>query len=630
VDTQGRGNIDPADQWVLDPATGTYQLRLEPDAGGHAPGVPAQARYGDGAAGGPATHSAPSSPEDAAGAARTAPPVPSAPTGTGTGTAPLPTVPPARGADDTAPASHGRRAARTAAAAGGGRGAGRAGGSGGPGAPGGPGGPRSRRRAKPKMSRKKKALVWTGGAVGFVLVVTAVGGYLVYEHFNNNITTVDVGDAGSKSVTHEGPMNILVIGTDSRQGLGKKYGDAGSVGHADTTILFHVSADRSNATAVSIPRDIVTAIPDCPTKQKDGSTKVVPGTPVSTSSPKFNESLGQDGRDPGCTMRLVSQMTGLKIDHFMMVNFEAVKTLSTAVGGVEVCLNRPLVDAKSHLNLTAGPHKLEGEQALEFVRTRHALQNQSDLDRIKLQQNFLSAMIRQMKSTDILTSPTKLWTLANAATKALTVDSAIGSVTKLSSLAKDLSKVNTKNITFVTLPVVDNPNEKVHATVVVDQTRAPQLLRLIKDDTSLTATKKKTTTATPDPRTDGPKATPHNTRVNVRNGSGIFGAAQQTVNWLQNDEGVNRSANIGNAPAEVAKTTLEYAPNQADQARSLAAMMGLPASALHQGTVDAEPLAYMTLTLGKDFTAPGTPIAAPTALPSSVPKTEADNSACVG
>jgi LCP family protein required for cell wall assembly len=490
-------------------------------------------------------------------------------------------------------------------------------------------GSRGRRRSRTKASRRKKALAWTGGTVGFVLIATSVGGYLLYEHFNNNITTVDVGDAGSKSVTHEGPMNILIIGTDSRQGLGTKYGDAGSVGHADTTILFHVSADRTNATAVSIPRDIVTSIPDCPTQQKDGTTKVVPGSPRQVSSPKFNESLGQDGRDPGCTMRLVSQMMGgLKIDHFMMVNFEAVKSISTAVGGVDVCLNRPLVDPKSHLNLSAGEHKIEGEQALEFVRTRHALQFGSDLDRIKLQQNFISAMIRQVKSSGTLTNPRKLLTLANAATKALTVDSAIGSVSKLSSLAKDLSKIDTKHITFTTLPVIDNPQEKSPVTVVVDPVKAPQLVTLVKNDTSLTAVKKPK--ATPDPRLVGPKATPANTRVSVFNGSGVTGAAQDTVTWLQTEKSVNRSDNRGNAPALVDKTTLEYAPNQADQARSLAAMMGLPASALKQGTADAEPLAYMTLTLGADFTKPGVPVAAPSAVPDGVQKTEADSTDCVG
>jgi LCP family protein required for cell wall assembly len=477
------------------------------------------------------------------------------------------------------------------------------------------------------MSRRKRIVAWTAGSLGFVLVLTAVAGYLIYQHFNNNITTVDVGDAGSKGVTHDGPMNILIIGTDSRQGLGTKYGDAGSVGHADTTILLHVSADRTNATALSIPRDIVTAIPDCPTRQKDGTVKVVPGSPKHLTYPKFNESLGQDGRDPGCTMRTVRQLTGIPVDHFMMVNFEAVKTLSTAVGGVNVCLTRPLVDPKSHLNLTAGPHRIEGEQALEFVRTRHALQNQSDLDRIKLQQEFLGSMVRQVKSSGSLTNPRKLWTLADAATKALTVDSAIGSVNKLISLAQDISKVDTKHITFATLPVIDNPDEKVHATVVPDPTRAPQVLSLIRNDISLTRAK---TPAKPDPRLAGPKATPHNTRVTVLNGSGVFGAAQDMVNWLQNDKGVNRSANGGNAPSPVAHTVLDYAPNQADQARSLAAMMGLPASALHQGTVNAKALQYMTLTLGADYSRPGVPISAPTALPKDVPTRQADSATCAG
>jgi LCP family protein required for cell wall assembly len=562
VDTQGHRNTDPADQWVLDPATGTYRLRLEPDE--HAPAhVPAADR--------PAAAAVPSQSR--------------------------------RG-----PAQPGSR---------------------GPAA--GPAGPRSRRRAKPRASRRRKALAWAAGAVGFAAVATGVCGYLVYEHFNDNITTVDVGDAGSRSVTHDGPMNILVIGTDSRQGLGGRYGDSANVGHADTTILFHVSADRGNATALSIPRDIVTGIPACPTKQKDGSTKVIPGSPRSTSSPKFNESLGQEGRDPGCTMRLVKQLTGIQVDHFMMVDFEAVKTLSAAVGGVEVCLSRPLVDRDSKIDLSAGRHRIEGEQALEFVRTRHALQNQSDLDRIKLQQNFLSSMIRQIKSSGALTSPSKLWTLADAATRALTVDSAIGSVSRLSTLARDLSAIDTRHITFATLPVVDNPAEgSRHVTVVLDRTRAPQLLSMIKNDVSLTQVPKPPASAIPDPRLDGPKATAHDTRVTVLNGSGVLGAAQAMVDWLQNAKGVDRSANGGNAPARLARTTLEYAPGQAGQARTLAAMMGLPASTLHEGTRDAEPSASMTLTLGKDFTAPGTPIDAPAGLPDGVQRTEADSTACVG
>jgi LCP family protein required for cell wall assembly len=461
--------------------------------------------------------------------------------------------------------------------------------------------------------------------MGLVLTTVGVGGYLVYEHFNGNLTTVDVGDAGSKDVFGDGAMNLLVIGTDSRQGLGGRYGDPDDMGHADTTILFHVSADRSNATAMSIPRDIVTSIPDCPTRQKDGTVVTIPGIPAGLTTPKFNESLGVGGRDPGCTMRAVTQLTGLPVDHFMMVDFQAVKTLSSAVGGVDVCLTRPLVDPKSHLDLSAGRHRIEGEQALEFVRTRHALRNQSDLDRIKLQQKFLGAMIREMRSSGTLTSPRKLYRLADAATKALTVDSGIGSISRLTSLARGLAKIDARHITFVTLPVVDNPNEKVHATVVVDRPRAQRLFTMIKDDVPLRGHKKHKK----DPRLVGPKAPPSDVRVRVYNGSGVLGAAHDTVGWLHAAKGVGAPAIGGNAPFPAARTTLVYAPAQAAQARTLAAMLGLPGSAL-QPSASAGSDADMSLTLGADFTRAGVPVPDPEDGPDDLDKTGADDTACVG
>ncbi|WP_330458950.1 LCP family protein [Streptomyces sp. NBC_00820] len=569
MDTQGRRNIDPADQWVLDPETGTYQLRLEPETP-PSQSVPAQGGRGE-----------------------------------------------RRRQQETQRPPRQRRSPeddgdKTA-----------------------PGGRVARREARPKKSKNKKALIWTAGAVGLVLVVASGGGYLLYEHFNNNINTVDIGDVGNKNATFDGPMNILVIGTDSREGLGTKYGDANSVGHADTTILFHVSKDRTNATAMSIPRDLVTGIPNCPTKQKDGSTKVVPGAPQGSFGPKFNVSLGQQGRDPGCTMRTVTKLTGLTVDHFMMVNFEAVKTLSAAVNGVPICLTHSIDDTAadgtgSHLHLSAGPHRVQGEDALKFVRTRHSLRNGSDLDRIKLQQQFLGSMIREMKSQNTITNPSKLFKLANAATKALTVDTGIGSVKKLSDLAQDLIKVDAKHITFTTLPVKDNPAEgEKHATVVVDEATAQPLFEMLKNDVSLTEVAKQKKQAT-DAKLHGPKAAAADVRVKVFNGSGTSGAAQATVGWLQNDKGATRSTNGGNAPAQAPKTTLVYAPNQADQARALADMMGLSASALHPGTTDADPTANMTLTLGADFKGAGISLAAPTKAPADIQRAEADKGTCVG
>ncbi|MFF3943464.1 LCP family protein [Streptomyces sp. NPDC001902] len=557
MDRHDGSDIDPADQWVLDPETGSYRLRLDSDA----PPAPTVPRQGGRRA--------------------------------------------RREEQRPVPAPRGGRRAGTATS------------------------------RKAKRSTKRKVLMWTAGTLGFLVLAGSAGAYLLYRHLDGNIATVDVGTAGSKQATSKDAVNILVIGTDSREGLGAKYGDAGSVGHADTTILFHVAKDRSNATAMSIPRDMVTGIPDCPTKQKDGSTKTIPGTPKAGTKPRFNQSLGQDGRDPGCTMRTVTKITGLPIDHFVLVNFEAVKTLSTAVGGVPVCLTHPIHDTTdegegSHLNLSAGPHKVQGEQALAFVRTRHSLKNGSDLDRIDLQKQFLASMIRQMKSGDTLTDPGKLFQLANAATKSLTVDTGIGGVGKLTDLAKDLNRVDPEHITFTTLPVVDNPAEVgFHATVVVDDTKAPALFKAIKNDVSLTAAKKKPAAA--DSKLRGAKADPSQVRVVVYNAGGPQGAAQDTLEWLQNTEGVSHSTNGGNAPGgKQDRTTLAYGPDQADQARALAAMMGLPSGALHPATADAGPRADMTLTLGGDYLGAGKPLADPDAVPDDIPQSHADKKACVG
>ncbi|MEV5162018.1 LCP family protein [Streptomyces sp. NPDC053728] len=487
--------------------------------------------------------------------------------------------------------------------------------------------PSGRRDRRPPKSRRRKALLWTGGVLAFVVVAGSAGAYALYEKFNGNLDTVDVGDAGNKSVSGEGPLNILIIGTDKRTGTGNEgYGDKGSTGHADTNILFHVSADRTNATAMSIPRDLITDVPDCSTKQEDGSQKVIPGS----GSVRFNESLGQEGRDPGCTMRTVKEITGLAVDHFMMVDFNAVKTLSTAVGGVKVCVAQAVKDPDSHLDLPKGESTIEGEDALAFVRTRHAFENQSDLDRIKAQQQFIGSMIRQMKSDDTLTDPGKLYKLADAATKALTVDSGIGSIKKLTSLARELGRIDTKNITFVTMPVKDNPAEPTPVTVVEEPEKAEQLFAMMRSDTSLTEVKKKEQAAKSKQEAvlKGSRAEPADVRVDVLNGGRIVGAASATVAWLQNEQGVPQSTNKANAPAKIDRTTLAYAPDQADQARALADIMGLPATALKQGTADAEGLQAMVLTLGADFKGAGVPLTGPAKAPEDIQRASADTAEC--
>ncbi|MFS4097871.1 LCP family protein, partial [Streptomyces sp. AF1A] len=489
-------------------------------------------------------------------------------------------------------------------------------------------GRRGRRPVK-KKSKVKKALVWTAGGTAFLLVAVGTAGYLYVKHLEGNVTTTDIGDAGEKGFSKNEAFNILIIGTDKRTGKGNEgYGDKGSPGHADTNILLHVSKDRTNATALSIPRDLIVDVPDCPTKQPDGSEKIIAGT----QNVRFNTSLGQDGRDPGCTMRTVKEITGIQPQHFMMVDFNAVKTLTKAVGGVDVCLAHPVNDKESHLHLPAGKSKVEGEQALAFVRTRHSWGNQGDLDRIKVQQQFMASLMRKMSSSDTLTSPTKLVELAEAATKALTVDTGIGSVSTLKDIALELKKVPPKNITFLTVPVLDNPADGVvHKTVILNPALAPQVFDAINNDISFTEVKKKQKAAkdAEAARLKGSRSAPSDVRVRILNGGAQAGSAQETLDWLQNKEGVLKSENAGNAPAQLSRTTLEYAPDQAAQARELAHLMGLSGSALKPGksVINSQGLPAMTLTLGRDFKGAGVSLTAPKKAP-DVDKSTADKVKC--
>ncbi|WP_405831364.1 LCP family protein [Streptomyces sp. NBC_01176] len=578
MDAQGRGradNIDPADQWVLNPNTGEYELRLNASAPQSA--VP-RPRRGNPAPTGAGTRSGQR--------ARTAPERDSpAPPGT------------------DVPGPRRRR-----------------------GAPAEP--PPGRRRTKPRKSKAKKVLLWTGGSMAFVLVAVSAAGYLYIKHLNDNITSVSDDGASTGGFSKDQAINILVIGTDKRTGKGNDgYGDAGSVGHADTNILLHVSKDRSNATALSIPRDLIVDVPDCPTQQADGTDKVIPGT----QGVRFNTSLGQDDRTPSCTMRTVTELTGIKPDDFMVADFNAVKTLTEAVGGVDVCLAKDIKDPDSHLNLSKGTHNISGEQALAFVRTRHAVGFGGDLSRITLQQQFLSALMRKLKGNSTLSSPTKMLKLAEAGTKALTVDDKLDSIGKLKDLGLELGKLNPKNLTFTTVPVLDNPAEKVKATVVLNDAKAPAVFDAIKNDVSFTEVKNKQKAAkdAEAARLKGTKSAASEVRVRILNGGAAGGSAQLTLAWLQNSEGVLKSENAGNAPAALSKTTLEYAPDQAAQARRLAEIMGLSGSALKPGksVTNSQGLPAMTLTLGKDFKGAGEPLTAATKAP-EVDKSTADKVKC--
>lgn len=599
MDAQGRGraeNIDPADQWVLNPDTGDYELRLSPSDGR----PPGNGRRGAV----PRSRRAPDREHPQPGQDRPRRPAPEHDD-------PEPGSRPSR---ETVPGQRRRRGAepepppgRAAARRAGGR----------------------KGRGQKQKKGKKKVLLWTGGVLAFVMVALAASAYAYLEHLKDNINSVADDGAGTGGFSKDRAINVLLIGTDKRSGEGNEgYGDKDSPGHADTTFILHVSKDRSNATALSIPRDLITDIPDCPTQQEDGTETVIPGR----QGTKFNESLGQSERTPSCTMRTVTELTGIKMDHFMVADFNAVKTLTTAVGGVEVCLAKDIDDPDSHLKLSKGTHTIEGEEALAFVRTRHSVGFGGDLSRIEIQQQFLSSLMRKLSSNDTLTSPTKMFSLAEAGTKALTVDSTLADISKLRDLGMELGKLDPKNLTFATIPVKDNPAEPTPVTVVLDDPKAQSVFQMVREDVSFTAVKKKEKKekAAVAARLKGERADPTEVRVDVYNGGAATGSAQTTLTWLQNTQGVLKSTQLGNAPEELAKTTVEYGEEEAPQARALADMMGLPASALKPGesVSNSQGLPAVKLTLGRDFKGAGIPLVAPKEAPKGVNKVSADKTVC--
>ncbi|MFI7399212.1 LCP family protein [Streptomyces sp. NPDC049541] len=482
-------------------------------------------------------------------------------------------VPRQREADDgtSRPPQGGRAAARQAARSRG-RGAGR--------------------RAKPVARRKRVARIALFTVAAMILVTAGAGAWL-YEHLNGNIKSVAIDDgAGGKEKADafgRTPINILVIGSDGRNNaadckLGGGCGSASStVGHnADVEMVVHVSADRSNATVMSVPRDTMTHVPACKDPDSTQATSGYYG--------QINSAL-QYG--PACQVKTIHQLTGITIDHFVMLDFAGVVKMSDAVGGVDVCVSDNVYDTYSHLKLAKGTHTLQGDAALEFVRSRHGFGDGSDLGRTVSQHLFLSAMIRKFKSAGTLTDPAKVYSLADAATKALTVDTGLGSVTKLVDLATDLNKVPSKRMTFTTMQTAADPT---NANRVVPAASARSLFATIANDQSLTSDsgKKKTSSASPSPSAAA-TVPASEVAVQVENGTTTGGRASVVAQALL-AKGFSSNTTTGNAPAPSSRTTITYGPGQQAEAQTAASALGLPASHLTQGSSSG-----VVLVIGSDW-----------------------------
>lgn len=339
-----------------------------------------------------------------------------------------------------------------------------------------------RRQAKAKGKKRK-----TLRAVLLVLLVLllAAGGtvYWLYSSLDGNIKGVDldkaIGDDRPEKLPTSG-QNLLVLGSDSRAGSngGLAGGDV-SGARSDTALMIHIPEGRASAIAVSIPRDTLVTRPEC--VKSDGSSL------PSKERVMFNSVYSLAG--PACVVKTVEKMSGVRMDHYLEIDFAGFKELVDAIGGVTVDVEEPIHDKESGLDLEAGPNRLNGTESLAFVRTRHGIGDGSDLGRIGLQQQFMMALLSEVKSQDLLGSPAKSFKIADSLTESLTTDSGLDSLTKLAEFARSMDGVDPASMETIMLPVAYDkidPNR-----VVAAEPQAAELWKAIREDTEIPASAKK-------------------------------------------------------------------------------------------------------------------------------------------
>ncbi|MFD9864101.1 LCP family protein [Streptomyces alboflavus] len=447
----------------------------------------------------------------------------------------------------------------------------------------------SRARRRPARA-KRRPLRWALGSVTALLLVTAGAGVWIYQDLNGNIHAADIdGKLGGDRPANLSPgsKNLLVVGSDSREGANAQYGQGLETMQSDTLMLVHIPADRKWATVVSFPRDSWVQIPAC--DKGDGSQSA-------THHFKINEafsiggSTGDVASAAACTIKTVEAATGLRVDHFLSLDFQGFKGMVNALGGIEVCPEQPIHDKKAHLDLEAGCQSIRGEKALGYVRTRYSVGDGSDLGRIGRQQEFMEALAGKAQSK--LANPKALYGFLKSATKSLTTDSSLAGIKPLYGLASELKGVPGDRLTFLTVPnyprQADVPTDR--ANVVWQFPQAADLFAdLARDKEVGKADKAKLKAAAKNP------VYASSVRVRVLNGTESPGRAATAAEQLREAGFV--VTETGNAPAGVNATRVSYPGGMKKHAVQVASR--LPGSRVVQDA-GATP-GVVTVTTGEDF-----------------------------
>ncbi|WP_458782154.1 LCP family protein [Arthrobacter sp. D3-16] len=464
----------------------------------------------------------------------------------------------------------------------------------------------------------------TTGVLSVALVGALAFAGFWFLRLQNNISKapLNAGGGGAESVSDaSGRMQILILGSDTREGKNAEYGtadDSKGYGKSDVMMLMDISEDNKRVSVISFPRDLLVDIPEC----RDEETKQ---TFPARSGVMINEAMNEAGI--GCAVDTVNRLTGLEVDHFMMADFNAVKELSNAVGGVDVCISDAVFDPDSRLRLPKGTSAVQGEMALAFLRTRHAFADGGDLGRIKAQQGFLSSLTRKIKDEGTLSDPGKMLKIADVVTQNLTVDEGLASVPSLLTIGNRLKDIDISKVAFVSVPTTPallDPNR-----LQIAEPEGSQLFAALRQDIDLTdptAPPKPTETTAPPsaaPSETAPPAPAYDKAlqpVTVANGSGVPGRAQEIVQALIGG-GFTQTGQFEATVVE--QSVVYYGTGYADVAADVAALLGVPAGQV----LPAPAVSGVQVHLGTDFTS-GTTYGAAAALPEDIVNQTAGDTRC--
>ena len=417
-----------------------------------------------------------------------------------------------------------------------------------------------------------------------LVAISATGAAVAYRHYNAQIVRVKnviqkkdphIRDAARQLHAE----NYLVIGSDSRAGTKHLGNVAGQ--RSDTTMLVHLSPDRKKAIVISIPRDSWVMIPSC--KDSTGHT-------TAAHYDLFNAAFTIGGA--ACMISLIQQLTGIEIKHYVEINLAGFEKIVNAVGGVTICTPTAIHenDRYGHVEMKAGNNFLNGAQALSYVRLRH-IGTGSDLDRIKRQQRFLGAVLREARGGKLLSNPAELASFLNAATQAVTVDSGT-SIVDLKTLFDVLRGLDPKKVTFFTPTIANaaydpnNPSSTHGSRVLLDYKADKVLYDEVINDSTLTVGGTKTAKKAVVPTTV--TVAPKSIKVDVFNGTTIPQLATKTSAALATRGFVRGNLSGGNTSAGATTTLVTFDTAATASARTVAA--ALPNSKLvldttHTGSI---------------------------------------------